>query len=57
MTIARGDTVLSSTRRTVELVDRGARTQLVLTDEGEGAGEHASGWGPALRHLAQVLEA
>jgi uncharacterized protein YndB with AHSA1/START domain len=55
VTIARGGRVLSRTRCTVELLDAGDGTQLVLTDEGEGAGEHASGWGPALEHLAQLL--
>jgi uncharacterized protein YndB with AHSA1/START domain len=55
MCIARDGTVLSRTRCTVEFLARGARTQLVLTDEGDGAGEHASGWGPALSHLEQAL--
>jgi hypothetical protein len=49
--------VFSRTRCTVELVDRGERTQLVLTDEGEEAGEHATGWAPALNNLARALEA
>jgi hypothetical protein len=39
-----------------EFLDRGAGTQLVLTDEGEDAGEHATGWAPALNHLARLLE-
>ena len=48
VSLARGGTVFSRTRCTVEFLDRGERTQLVLTD----AGEHASGWGMALNHLA-----
>ena len=55
MIISRGGTVLSRTRPTVEFVDRGGRTQLVLTDEGDGAAEHASGWGTALNHLANLV--
>jgi len=55
MSLARGGTVFSRTRCTVEFLDRGVGTQLVLTDEGDGAGEHATGWGPALDHLAQLL--
>lgn len=55
MTIARGDAVISRTRCAVEFVDRGGRTQIVLTDDGEGAGEHASGWGTALNQLAELL--
>ena len=55
MSLARGGTVFSRTRCTVEFLDRGVGTQLVLTDEGDSAGEHATGWGPALDHLAQLL--
>ncbi|HJQ84890.1 MAG TPA: SRPBCC domain-containing protein, partial [Candidatus Binatia bacterium] len=45
MTLARAGTVFSRTRCTVELIARGERTQLVLTDVGDGAGDHATGWG------------
>jgi hypothetical protein len=47
--------IFSRTRCTVEFRDRGEHTQLVLADEGDGAGEHATGWGPALDHLARLL--
>jgi len=53
--VARGSDVFSRTRCTVEFVDRDGRTQLILTDEGDGAGDHATGWAPALDHLAQLL--
>ena len=55
MSLARGSDVFSRTRCTVEFVDRDGRTQLILTDEGDGAGDDATGWGPALDHLAQTL--
>jgi uncharacterized protein YndB with AHSA1/START domain len=55
LTLARDGSVFSRTRCTVEFLDRGERTQLVLDDEGDDAGEHASGWGQALNHLAQLL--
>jgi uncharacterized protein YndB with AHSA1/START domain len=55
MSLARGGQVFSRSRCTVELVARGERTQLILTDEGEDAGEHASGWAPALNNLARLL--
>jgi uncharacterized protein YndB with AHSA1/START domain len=55
MSLARGSNVFSRTRCTLEFVDRDGRTQLILTDEGDAAGEHATGWGPALDHLAQLL--
>ena len=55
VSLARGGTVFSRTRCTVEFLDRGERTQLVLTDDGDAAGEHASGWGMALNHLPRVL--
>ncbi len=57
MIIARGDAVLSRTRCAVDFIDRGGRTQIVLPDDGEGAGEHAAGWGTALNHLAEVVAA
>ena len=40
---------------TVEFVERGMRTQLILTDEGDDAGEHATGWAPALNNLERLL--
>jgi uncharacterized protein YndB with AHSA1/START domain len=55
MTLARDGRVFSRSRCTVELVAQGERTQLILIDEGEDAGEHASGWGPALSNLAKFL--
>ena len=55
MTLARDGRVFSRSRCTVELVALGERTQLILTDEGEDAGEHASGWAPALNNLARLL--
>ena len=54
-TLACGDAVYSRTRCTVEFIERGDRTQLVLTDEGDGAGEHASGWGLGFNRLAQMF--
>jgi uncharacterized protein YndB with AHSA1/START domain len=56
MTLARGGDVFSRTRCCVDFVDRGARTQLVLTDEGDGAGEHAVGWGQALNQLSRAVQ-
>jgi len=56
MDLARGGVVFSRSRCTVEFVERGERTQVILADEGENAGDHASGWGPALDHLARRLE-
>jgi uncharacterized protein YndB with AHSA1/START domain len=54
-TLARGDAVYSRTRCTVEFLDRGERTQLILTEEGDSAGEHASGWGHGFDRLAQIV--
>ena len=54
-TLARGGTVYSRTRCTVDFLDRGERTQVVLTEEGDNAGEHASGWGHGLDRLAYLL--
>jgi uncharacterized protein YndB with AHSA1/START domain len=54
--LARGGAVFSRSLCTVEFVDRGERTQLILSDEGEDAGQHATGWAPALDHLAHLLE-
>ena len=47
--------LLANPRCTVEFLDYGACTQVVLADEGADAGEHAYGWGGALNHLAGVL--
>ncbi len=55
MSLARNGSVFSSSRCTVEFIDRGEWTQLILTDEGDDAGEHATGWAPALNHLARLL--
>ena len=55
VTLARGGDVFSRTRCTVEFVDHGERTQLVLTEDGDDAGEHASGWGVGLNQLARLL--
>ncbi|HYR96345.1 MAG TPA: SRPBCC domain-containing protein [Candidatus Binatus sp.] len=54
-TLSRGGAVLSRTRCTVEFFDRGRRTQLVVAEEGDGAGEHAGGWGHAFDRLAGLL--
>jgi len=56
MTLARGGVVFSRSRCAVEFLERGERTQLVVTDEGENAGDHATCWGPSLDHLARLLE-
>lgn len=55
MTLSRGGAVISETLVTIEFLDRGGRTEVVLTDEGPGAEEHASGWGPTLDHLTRAL--
>jgi uncharacterized protein YndB with AHSA1/START domain len=54
-TLSRGGAVFSRTRCPVEFCDRGRRTQLVLTEEGDDAGEHAGGWGHAFDRLAGLL--
>ena len=55
MSLARDGRVFSRSRCTVELMPRRDHTQLILTDEGEDAGEHATGWAPALNNLAKLL--
>jgi uncharacterized protein YndB with AHSA1/START domain len=55
MSLARNGSVFSRSSCTVAFVERGPRTQLILTDEGDGAAEHATGWGPALNHLDRLL--
>lgn len=54
-TISRGGKVLTQTLCTVEFIDLGGRTEVVLTDQGIGAEVHRGGWTRALDHLAQVL--
>lgn len=56
MTLTRGATLISKTRVTVEFNDIGSgRSEIVLTDVGDEAWEHAQGWRPALEMLAQHL--
>jgi uncharacterized protein YndB with AHSA1/START domain len=53
--VSRAGTVVARTRCTVEFLDRGTSMQIILTDEGDGAGEHAGGWGHGLDQLAKLL--
>ena len=56
MTLTRGDAFLSKTRITIEFRDAGGgKTEVVLTDMGDDAWEHAQGWRPALDLLDQFL--
>src|SRR5262245_56800214 len=56
MTLTRGDRFLSKTRITVEFNDiGGGKIEVVLTDIGVDAWEHAQGWRPALDLLEQFL--
>jgi uncharacterized protein YndB with AHSA1/START domain len=58
MTLTRGATFISKTRVTVEFKDIGSgRSEIVLTDVGDEAWEHAQGWRPALELLAKHLGA
>ena len=58
MTISRAGRVLSETVVTVEFRDLDGGTEVIVTDVGSGAEEHATGWGPTLdnlgRHLART---
>jgi uncharacterized protein YndB with AHSA1/START domain len=54
-TIRRGGQVLSQTMCTVEFIDLGGRTEVVVTDQGIGAEIHRRGWTRALGALARVL--
>ncbi|TMA48588.1 MAG: SRPBCC domain-containing protein [Deltaproteobacteria bacterium] len=54
-TISRGGTVLTQTLCTVEFIDLGGRTEVVLTDEGIGADVHRGGWSRALDNLARIV--
>ena len=56
VTLTREDTFLSKTRVTVEFRDiGGGKTEVVLTDVGDDAWEHAQGWRPALDLLERYL--
>jgi uncharacterized protein YndB with AHSA1/START domain len=56
MTLTRGATFLSKTRITIDFHDiGGGRTELVITDVGDDAWEHAQGWRPALDLLDRYL--
>jgi uncharacterized protein YndB with AHSA1/START domain len=55
MTLSRAGQVQSETLVTVEFHDLGGRTEVVITDVGAGAEEHATGWGPTLDSLGQHL--
>jgi uncharacterized protein YndB with AHSA1/START domain len=58
MTLTRGETLISKTRVTVEFRDVGdGRSEIILTDVGDEAWEHAQGWRPALELLAKYLRA
>ncbi len=54
-TISRGGSVLQQTVCTVEFIDLGGRTEVVVTDHGIGAEVHRAGWTNALDHLAALL--
>ena len=57
MTLTRGEELLSRTRVTVEFNDLGGgRSEIVLTDIGDDAAEHAQGWYPALELLEKYLQ-
>ncbi|TMA34180.1 MAG: hypothetical protein E6J79_16990 [Deltaproteobacteria bacterium] len=51
-TVSRGGKVLTQTLCTVEFIDLGGRTEVVLTDHGVGAEVHRRGWTRALDQLA-----
>lgn len=56
MTLTRGDTFLSKTHITVEFRGIGnGKTEVLLTDVGDDAWEHAQGWRPALDLLDAYL--
>jgi len=54
-TVSRGGKVLTQTLCTVEFIDLGGRTEVVLTDQGIGAEVHRGGWTWALEQLARVV--
>jgi uncharacterized protein YndB with AHSA1/START domain len=56
-TISRGGTILQQTVCTVEFIDRGGRTEVVVTDQGVDATVHGAGWTHALARLAELLAA
>jgi uncharacterized protein YndB with AHSA1/START domain len=56
MTLTRGGKVLSSgSLITVEFIDRGGKTEVVLSDTGPDAESHEQGWRPALESLSRAL--
>ena len=56
MTLTRGAVLLSKTRVTVEFNDLGSeKSEIVLTDVGDDAWEHAQGWRPAFDLLEKYL--
>lgn len=58
MTLTRGETFISKTRIAVEFKDAGnGKSEIVLTDVGDEAWQHAQGWRPALELLAKHLRA
>ena len=58
MTLTRGETFISKTRVAIEFKDvGGGKSEIVLTDIGDQAWEHAQGWRPALELLAKHLDA
>ena len=54
-TITRGGQVQQRTVCTVEFIDRGGRTELVITERGADAEVHRSGWTRAIGQLAIVV--
>jgi uncharacterized protein YndB with AHSA1/START domain len=54
-TITRGGVVQQRTVCTVEFIDRGGRTELVITERGADAEVHRSGWTWAIEQLAIVV--
>lgn len=58
MTLTRGEKFISKTRVAIEFKDAGGgKSEIVLTDVGDEAWEHAQGWRPALELLAKHLRA
>lgn len=51
----RGQVIHEESVCTVEFIDLGGRTEVVLTDQGPAAKEHTTGWQTALEHLAHAL--
>jgi uncharacterized protein YndB with AHSA1/START domain len=56
MTLARGGEVISSgSLISVEFIERGRKTEVVLSDTGPDAASHEQGWRPALENLSRAL--